>query len=92
MPFEWDERKRRSNLDKHGVDFVLATRVFEDPNLLERRDRQRDYGELRFQVIGVAGNVVLFVVYTLRKGRIRIISARKATRNERNRYVKAQGR
>jgi hypothetical protein len=92
MPFEWDERKRRTNLEKHGVDFAAATKVFEDPNLLERLDRQRDYGEPRFQAIGVAGDVVLFVAYTLRSGKIRIISARRATRNERKRYVQAQGR
>ncbi len=91
MPFEWDERKRRANLAKHGVDFAAATKVFEDPILLERRDRRRDHGEPRFQAIGVSGNVVLLVAYTLRNGKIRIISARRATRRERKRYVKAQG-
>ncbi len=92
MPFEWDERKRRTNLEKHGVDFAAAAKVFEDPNLLERLDRQQDYGEPRFQAIGVVGDVVLFIAYTLRSGKIRIISARRATGNERKRYVKAQGR
>lgn len=83
--FEWDERKRRSNLDKHQVDFARAARIFEDPNLLLEEDFG-DYGEQRFQAIGSALDDVFFVVYTERGERIRLITARKATKNERRKY------
>jgi len=80
--FEWDPAKAKSNLRKHLVPFDFATRVFMDPNRFERPDEGDYGGEERWQVIGRADEFVLLVVCTFSPGRIRIISARKATRYE----------
>jgi len=86
VEFEWDKRKATQNLEKHGISFELATRIFLDPNraLVERR--ATEYGENRFALIGNVHDMILFVVYTLRADKIRIISARKAHKNERQQY------
>jgi uncharacterized DUF497 family protein len=83
LTFEWDDAKASANLDAHGVSFDLAKTVFKDPFAIERLDDREDYGEERFVIVGRAeGNVLLFVAYTERKERIRIISARRATQYE----------
>ena len=88
MEFEWHDAKAEANLRAHGVSFDLAKTVFKDPFAIERLDDREDYGESRFVVIGMAeGNVVLFVAFTERENRIRIISARRATQNEEADYV-----
>ena len=84
--YEWDEAKRRSNLAKHGVDFLDAIRVFLDSTRLERLDDRFEYGEDRLQVIGRVGNQILFVVCTESQDTCRIISARKANRREQEAY------
>ena len=84
--FEWDEAKREANLVKHGVDFVDAVRVFADPLRVERVDQRRQYAEERRQVVGMVRGQVLFVVYTLRGDVRRLISARRASSNERRAY------
>jgi uncharacterized DUF497 family protein len=84
--FEWDDAKAADNYAKHGVTFEMATVVFKDPFAVERLDDREDYGEDRFIVIGMAEAEMLTVVYTERKGRIRIISARQATRREQDDY------
>lgn len=89
MEIEWDNNKAASNLSKHKIDFEDAKNIFLDPNRLEREDK-RDYDETRIQVIGIVNQVVLFVVYTKRNGRYRIISARKANKNERRQYYQSQ--
>lgn len=86
MAFEWDEVKREANLVKHRVDFVDALAVFRDPLRIERTDERGTYGEERRQVIGRVGTQILFVVYTLRRGVRRLISARRASRHERQAY------
>ena len=86
LDFEWDEEKARLNYVKHGVHFETAAHVFEDDNLLEYYDGYHSDGEERYQVIGRV-NQILFVVYTERKERIRLISARKATKSERRIYL-----
>ena len=87
MEFEWHDAKAEANLQAHGVSFDLAKTVFKDPFAVERLDDREDYGEERFVLIGMAeGNVVLFVAYTERQGRMRIISARRATQNEQDDY------
>ena len=87
MQFEWHGAKAEANLQAHGVSFDLAKTVFKDPFAVERLDDREDYGEARFVLIGMAeGNVVLFVAYTGREDRIRIISARRATQNEQDDY------
>jgi uncharacterized DUF497 family protein len=90
--FEWDEAKREANLVKHGIDFVDAVEIFADPLRIERVDRQREHGEERHQVVGAVGEQVLFVVYTLRGGAQRMISARRASRNERRTYLESRTR
>jgi len=85
--YEWDNGKAAENLRKHGVDFTDAVAALEDRNRLEDIDTRFEYGEERVQVIGMAGGDVLFVIVTLRdEDSCRIISARKATRHEQDRY------
>jgi len=90
--FEWDEAKREANLVKHGVDFVDALEVFADPLRIERIDRRREYHEERHQVVGRVRDQVVFVVYTLRGEARRVISARRARRNERRTYLEGRTR
>ncbi len=76
-------------MEAHGVSFDLATTVFRDPFAVERLDDREDYGEQRFVLIGMAeGHVVLFVAYTEREERIRIVSARRATQHEQDDYFR----
>ena len=84
--FEWDEAKAAENYAKHGVSFEIAKLVFNDPFAVERLDDREDYGEDRFILIGLAEGAVLTVVYAERSGRIRIISARQATKQEQDDY------
>jgi uncharacterized protein len=87
LKFEWGKAKAASNERAHGVSFDLAKSVFKDPFSIERLDDREDYGEERFVVIGRAeGSILLFVAYTEREERIRIISARRATQYEENDY------
>jgi len=83
--FEWDETKNHQNLKKHGIDFQTAAHVFADNNRIEIFDRYHSVEEDRFITIGKVHRV-LFVVYTERDTRIRIISARLANRQEREAY------
>jgi len=87
LEFEWDAAKARSNFKAHGVSFELAKRVFEDAFAINRLDDREDYGEERSVIVGMAvGQVLLLVVYRERGERIRIISARRATRGEQDDY------
>jgi uncharacterized DUF497 family protein len=88
--FEWDELKAQSNLAKHGVSFAAAQLVFDDVFALERFDPGGERAEARYVTTGVANGVVLTVVYTERGERIRIISARKATKHEQEEYYRSQ--
>lgn len=84
--FEWNAAKARHNFRVHGVSFPACSGVFLDPDRLEDADNREDYGEERFVTIGFASQVLLAVVFTLREKRIRLISARKANRNEEKEY------
>jgi uncharacterized DUF497 family protein len=87
VQYEWDNGKAAENLRKHSVDFADAIAALEDANRLEEIDTRFEYSEERIQVIGTARGDVLFVVVTLRgEDSCRIISARKATRHEQDRY------
>lgn len=92
MLFEWDDEKEKKNITKHGIDFSTAARVFEDVNRLEFFDETHSEDEDRYitigQIDGVA--VIIMLVYTERKQAIRIISARKATRQEEAMYYDYQ--
>jgi uncharacterized DUF497 family protein len=72
-----DERKRESNIAKHGVDFRRMQRLF-DGMVVERVDARRDYGEERIACLGEIDGMLNAVIYTWRGAKRRIISARKA--------------
>ena len=84
MEFEWDENKRSANLSKHGIDFIDAAKIF-NRSILERVDNRYNY-ETRIVTLGEVNGVVLFVVQTWRGEVRRAISARRATKRERNEY------
>lgn len=87
LKFEWDFKKAKSNLNKHGVSFEEASTVFRDPLSLTIEDPLHSMCEKRFVLIGVAyNNRTLVVVHTEREDNVRIISARKATKKEREYY------
>lgn len=86
--FEWDDRKAHSNLLKHGVSFDLAKRAFDDLHNAGWQDISETYGEQRFILVGMAAGRLLFVAYTEREDRIRIISARKALKHEQQEYLR----
>lgn len=89
--FEWDRQKAEINLRKHGIRFVDAARVFDDPFAVAAQDRIEN-GEQRWQTVGmVDGYLLLLVAHTVRfedEGIevVRIISARRVDRAERKRY------
>lgn len=90
--FSWDARKALGNLKKHGVSFAEAATIFADPDALDWDDPEHSYSERRSKRLGssLAGRI-LIVVYTQRRSKhgqelIRIISARQATRRERQAY------
>jgi uncharacterized DUF497 family protein len=89
LEFEWHDAKAEANLQAHGVSFELAKTVFNDVFAVERLDDREDYGEERFVIIGMAkGHIMLYVAYTERHQRIRIISARRATQREQDDYFR----
>ena len=89
MRVEWDERKNRQNLAKHGINFETAMLVFDDPHALSDVDRVLG-DEERWQTVGVIGVLVVFVAHTWwdedGEDVIRLISARRATSAERKAY------
>jgi uncharacterized protein len=87
MRFEWDNDKAETNALKHGVTFEEAVTVFADPYLLFTEDSRHSQTEEREWAIGAVENgSVVVVVFTMRGEQIRIISARKATKKECQRY------
>ena len=87
MQFEWDAQKAAENLAKHGVLFDEASTVFGDPLAGTILDPQHSTDEFRFVTIGLSTAQRLIVIAHADRGdRIRIISARRATRRERRRY------
>lgn len=85
MAFEWDEDKRIANVKKHGLDFIDAKRIFEG-DIITVEDSRFAYGEQRFISLGLLQGCVITIVHTENEDTIRIISARKATRNEERSY------
>ena len=84
MQYEWDENKRIANFARHKVDFADAT-DFEWDTAIETMDDRLDYGETRWVTLGLIGQNLHVMVYTIRSQKIRIISLRKANKRE-NRY------
>ena len=94
MIFQWDEAKNLINQRKHGFSFVDAVEAFGDPLSVIIFDRFEN-GEVRWQTYGMLKGGLLIVVHTIRDERdaeiIRIISARRATKHERQRYEEQDG-
>ena len=84
--FEWDEAKNQRNIRKHGIGFDTAKRIF-DGRVATSPDRRQGYGEDRKISIGqLEPGALIVVAHTQRGRRIRLISARPASRKERNAY------
>lgn len=81
MEYTWDEIKRQKNLKKHRLDFADVSQVFAGPTLT-MADDALDYGETRFNTMGLLGLDVVVVCHTESESEIRIISMRKAERHE----------
>jgi uncharacterized DUF497 family protein len=91
MEFEWDEAKSDACFTMRGFDFAYALRAFLDPDRVIRKDTRWDYGEDRYQLVGVIDERLFFVTYTLRGAYIRIISARRANQREVQNYENSSG-
>ncbi|MBK7894999.1 MAG: BrnT family toxin [Candidatus Promineifilaceae bacterium] len=87
MEFEWDKQKAERNTSKHGVSFEEAQTVFTDPLYLDFYDPDHSDEEERYIIVGQSEQQRLLVVsYTERDQKVRLISAREATRKEREAY------
>jgi hypothetical protein len=87
MEFEWNPDKAPLNLEKHGISFLEAATVFNDPLSVTFPDPDHSIGESRYIIIGVSRfGQLLVVAHTDRGEKVRIISARKATRQEKKFY------
>jgi uncharacterized DUF497 family protein len=82
MDFEWDDRKKQANIEKHGIDFEFAKEIFSGI-WIAKQDNRQYYGEDRFLALGLLDEFVLLVVYTKRFQKMRLISARRANAQER---------
>ena len=90
--YTWDENKHKANINKHRISFAEAVTVFDDPNAITEYDEEHSYDEERFSVIGLSKNTrLLLVCHCYRNGDtlVRIISARKATKLEYDKYMEA---
>ncbi len=89
LEVEWDEGKRQSNLQKHGVDFEDIKAVFESETTVEWIDNRRDYGEQRVNLLGDIAGKIFLITYTKRNAKYRLISARRANSRERRKYYQS---
>ena len=95
MDFAWDEQKNRINIEKHGIAFEEASTVFYDENAILFDDPEHSIDEDRFLILGISRKEHLCIVSHCYRGEsevIRIISARKATKNETKTYNDYRGR
>ncbi len=91
VQYEWDEAKAADNFVKHGISFTAAARALEDPWKIENRDDRFDYEEERIQSLCMDQGRMLFVVTVMPDENVcRVISARKATRHEQEKYFQAR--
>ncbi|MCE7918891.1 MAG: BrnT family toxin [Chloroflexi bacterium CFX1] len=87
MQFEWDPEKAKKNLKKHGVSFEEASTIFKDPQYISFLDEEHSADEERHITIGMSVKArLLMAAHTARKNLVRLISARKATKNEEEFY------
>ena len=89
--YGWDEKKRKFNLAKHGIDFRDAEKIFDGP-LVTVEDTRDDYGEPRYVALGLLEEIVVSMVYTERGNTVRIISIRKALRHETRFFISQIGK
>jgi uncharacterized DUF497 family protein len=85
IAFEWDENKRRRNLERHGVDFADILPLFGQEAIIFEDDR-KDYGERRYILLGELHGQFFQVAFTVRETRVRLISARRGNQRERRIY------
>jgi uncharacterized protein len=85
--FDWDLRKNNSNIEKHGIDFEDAVEIFYGPVILRRSDRKN---EERWVAVGSVKNRLIAVIFVRRADVVRIISARRARKNEEREYRNAE--
>lgn len=83
--FEWDENKNNSNIERHGIDFCDVQLIFAHPMLI-KMDNRKDYGEKRWIELGLLYEIVVVIVFTKRKDITRVISIRRANKNEQKIY------
>lgn len=83
--FEWDEEKDRINFKKHGIHFKTAIKVFKDPEKLIREDEEHPH-EPRYNILGRVGKIFFVVCAFKENNTVRMISARIATKHEKERY------
>lgn len=83
--FSWDDNKNKSNEEKHGISFDDAKRIFDDPHRIQYINKQGN--ERRYVTVGKVIKFIITVVYTVRSGLLRIISARQARESEINDYL-----
>ncbi len=86
MRFEWDEEKRHKNIDKHGLDFLDVPKLFENAVYTIKDDRF-DYGEIRYFTLGLLVGRIVALSHTDSGEVIRVISLRKANKNEQAKYI-----
>ena len=86
IDFEWDEEKNVKNIRKHKINFELAKKVFFDPKRFEIIDKKHSLNEERLKTVGFSGVALLSVIFTERDDSVRIISARKAEKDEEEEY------
>ena len=88
---EYDTQKNQSNIRKRGLSFQAASHAFNEPASMIIYDEDHSTTEERYNLIGAVGSDILFIVYTMRDETIRMISARPATKREKERYYKREG-
>ena len=86
--FEWDADKAAANWRRHGVTFDQAGKACRDPFAVEWVDEREAYGEERINLIGMCDSIILHVTFTERGDRIRVISARRAEKDEQDNYFR----
>ena len=86
MKYEWDEVKRQSNIDRHKVDFIDVLPLFANSEAIRLEDNRRDYGEIRYILLGEIDERLFQIAYTIRGSVIRLISARRGNKRERRIY------
>ena len=85
MSFEWNDNKNEANIQRHGIDFHDAHLIFQHP-MLVMTDTRKNYGEIRLVGLGILFEIVIVIIFTKRANTIRVISIRRANKNERKVY------